>query len=165
MVGAGVGTGVGATVAVGVGVGDGLGDGDGGGLAVADAGGVEDDAETGTWDAVEGAIVGEGTATGVEHAQANAMAAANASRRTRMTVIPSETLDHAPAVRSRSVAPFRGGDVGLAARRGDASLRLFVRHPDRNVDRAAARARRGHVLEPEAITRSSYPFLIYRRPA
>ena len=105
MVGAGVGTGVGATVAVGDGVGEGVEDGDGVGLAVADAGGVEDKSEACTGDGVDGAIVGDGAATGVEHAQVNAMAAASASRRTRVTVIPSERMTKPRGTQSLSRAP------------------------------------------------------------
>jgi hypothetical protein len=81
-----VGTGVGATVAVGDGVGDGVDV----GLAVADAGRGEDDGEAGTEDTDGDTIVGDGAATGVEHAQANARAAASASRRDRIAVIPSK---------------------------------------------------------------------------
>src|SRR2546426_171785 len=75
--------------------------------------------------------------------------------------------------RLRLLAALRGGDVGLVARgvgqrpprgrelvahqaatrgerRRDASLRLLVRHPYRDMDRATAvRARLVHLLEPE----------------
>jgi hypothetical protein len=111
VVGAGVGTGVGT--GVGVGVGDAVGDGVDVELAAADAGGVEDDGEAATRDATEGTIVGDGAAAGVEHAQANAMPAASANRRTCMTVA-HQTYDQAsryeapvPTTRSVVVAGVR----------------------------------------------------------
>jgi hypothetical protein len=89
-VGTGVGTGVGATVAVGDAVGDGVTDSDAVdvGTAVAGAGAPDEDGEAAARGDVDvnGAIVCDGAAAGLEHAQAKARAVASACRRTRMSI-------------------------------------------------------------------------------